>query len=108
MQPEPERIQEIQQALIREGYLTQEPTGKWDDATRAAMRRYQEANGFTVTGLPEAKTLMKLGLGPHPLAQDADPRVVGSASISPAAKPDAPPAPGTNGSPHADPPPNEK
>lgn len=108
MQPEPERIQEIQQALIREGYLAQEPTGKWDDATRSAMRHYQQANGFTVTGLPEAKTLMKLGLGSHPLPPEVDPSVVGSASISPAAKPDSPSAQGTNGSSDPDPPPNEK
>lgn len=67
---QPERITEIQQALTRAGYLNQEPTGKWDDPTRDAMRRYQEANGFPNTGLPEAKSLMKLGLGPHPLPDD--------------------------------------
>ena len=69
---QPERITEIQQALTKAGYLNQEPTGKWDDPTRDAMRRYQEANGFPNTGLPEAKSLMKLGLGPHPLPQELD------------------------------------
>jgi peptidoglycan hydrolase-like protein with peptidoglycan-binding domain len=99
LQPEPERIQEIQEALIREGYLTQEPTGKWDDATRNAMRHYQESKGFRATGLPEAKTLMKLGLGPHPLPESLDPSVVGSAQInSPAGNtvlpgPQGPPTP---------------
>ena len=83
LQPEPSRIEEIQQALIREGYLKQEATGKWDDATRAAMRAFQQANGFEVTGLPESKALMKLGLGPHPLPEDADPSLVGSARSSP-------------------------
>lgn len=83
MQPQPERIVEIQQALIREGYLKQEASGKWDDATREAMRNYQAANGFEATGLPEAKTLMKLGLGPHPLSEDADPSVAGNASATP-------------------------
>jgi peptidoglycan hydrolase-like protein with peptidoglycan-binding domain len=90
MRPSEDRITEIQQALIREGYLKQEATGKWDDATRSAMRNYQQANGFNVTGLPEAKALMKLGLGPHPLPEDADPTVAGQASINPPAKTDSP------------------
>jgi peptidoglycan hydrolase-like protein with peptidoglycan-binding domain len=85
LQPDPSRIQEIQQALIREGYLKQEATGKWDEATRAAMRAFQQANGFEVTGLPEAKALMKLGLGPHPLPESVDPNMVGSARSAPPA-----------------------
>jgi hypothetical protein len=63
----PARVIQIQDALIKAGYLTGQPTGEWDAATSEAMRRYQAANGFDVTGLPEAKPLMKLGLGPHPL-----------------------------------------
>jgi hypothetical protein len=72
LRPEPERIQEIQQALVQAGYLNAEPNGRWDDQTREAMRRYQADHGFPVTGLPEAKSLMKLGLGPHPLPADLD------------------------------------
>lgn len=67
---EPGRVEEIQKALASAGYLQGEPSGTWDDATRAAMRRYQTNNGFPATGLPEAKSLMKLGLGPHPLPAD--------------------------------------
>ncbi len=67
---DPQRVTEIQQALIREGALNGPPTGNWDDATRDAMRHYQSNNGFTATGLPDAKSLMKLGLGPHPLPED--------------------------------------
>lgn len=63
----PDRIKQIQQALVKAGDLKEEPTGRWDTATRKAMREYQVQNGFTPTGLPEAKPLMKLGLGPHPL-----------------------------------------
>jgi len=70
---EPERIKEIQQALVQVGYLNQEPDGNWDDATRDAMRRYQADHGFPTTGMPEAKSLLKLGLGPHPLPPEADP-----------------------------------
>jgi len=69
---QPERISEIQQGLVKAGYLNQEPNGQWDDPTRDAMRRYQRANGFPDTGLPEAKSLMKLGLGPHPLPEELD------------------------------------
>ena len=72
MRPESDRIGQIQQALVKSGYLSGDPTGRWDDQTREAMRRYQADNGFPVTGLPEAKTLMKLGLGPHPLPPELD------------------------------------
>ena len=67
---------------MRECFLKQEANGKWDSATRDAMRSFQQANGCQVTGLPEAKTLMKLGLGPHPLPADVDPSIVGRASTS--------------------------
>jgi peptidoglycan hydrolase-like protein with peptidoglycan-binding domain len=66
----PGRAVEIQRALSQSGYYRGEPTGRWDDQTRDAMRRYQAANGFGVTGLPDAKSLMKLGLGPHPLPDE--------------------------------------
>ncbi|MBI4462066.1 MAG: peptidoglycan-binding protein [Acidobacteria bacterium] len=63
--PTPERIREIQQALIREGYLEGEPTGKWDAATAAAMRRLQKDNGRPQTAKPDALSLIALGLGPE-------------------------------------------
>jgi peptidoglycan hydrolase-like protein with peptidoglycan-binding domain len=69
---QPDRVTEIQRALAQAGYLKEEPTGKWDDQTRAAMLRYQSDHGFPTTGLPEAKSLMKLGLGPHPLPAELD------------------------------------
>jgi hypothetical protein len=72
---EPERVQAIQQALGREGYLQGEPNGQWDERTRAAMVRYQSDHGFPATGLPEAKSLMKLGLGSHPLPATLDPGI---------------------------------
>ena len=68
----PERVSEIQSALIRDGYLQGEPSGEWDARTRDAMLRYQTMHGFPATGLPEAKSLMKLGLGPHPLPAALD------------------------------------
>jgi peptidoglycan hydrolase-like protein with peptidoglycan-binding domain len=86
--PESKRIREIQQALINVGYLRGSPTGKWSTATREAMKRYQTDHGFKVTGRPEAKSLMKLGLGPHPLPPETDPSLNPSPTTqdSPAAR----------------------
>ncbi len=81
--PEPKRIREIQKALIKVGYLKGSPTGRWSTATRNAMKRFQKDNGFRVTGLPESKTLMKLGLGPHPLPPELDPTAKDDPSETP-------------------------
>ena len=64
---QPERVREIQEALVKAGFLHEKPDGVWGSSTRDAMKQYQKQNGFTPTGLPEAKPLMLLGLGPHPL-----------------------------------------
>jgi len=98
MRPAPERIEEIQQALSQAGYLKAQPNGRWDDQTREAMRRYQADHGFPATGLPEAKSLMKLGLGPHPLPTDLDTSNVAKpgANGNTTAAPNAPTAPATS------------
>lgn len=85
---DPARAAEIQQALIARGYLNQPATGVWDDSTRAAMRRFQAENQFPTTGLPEAKSLMKLGLGPHPLPEELDPAAQARAQVMPPGSPD--------------------
>jgi murein L,D-transpeptidase YcbB/YkuD len=61
--PTPDRIQEIQTALNREGYYREEPSGKWDTETQDALRRFQEEHGMTGSGKLDATTLQKLGLG---------------------------------------------
>ena len=58
------RATEIQQALIREHYLTGEPTGQWDSATAAAMQKYQSDQGWQTKLMPDSRALKKLGLGP--------------------------------------------
>ena len=75
--PEPARIQEIQQALIDRGYLQPSATGKWDGASSEAMRRFQRENGLDETGKFDARSLIKLGLGP-PTAGVAAPRELAS------------------------------
>jgi hypothetical protein len=59
-----DRAREIQGALIREHYLTGEPSGKWDARTKAAMAKYQEDHGWQSKRLPDARALIELGLGP--------------------------------------------
>jgi peptidoglycan hydrolase-like protein with peptidoglycan-binding domain len=58
------RTLEIQQALIREHYMSGDPSGKFDDATQQALRRYQAANRWQSKTVPDARALIKLGLGP--------------------------------------------
>ena len=59
-----QRAAEIQEALIREHYLSGEPSGVWDDATQKAMVRYQAENGWQTKVIPDSRALFKLGLGP--------------------------------------------
>lgn len=59
-----ERTAAIQSALIREHYLTGEPSGVWDQASKDAMLRYQAANGWQTKITPDSRALIKLGLGP--------------------------------------------
>jgi len=59
-----QRAREIQQALIREHYLSGEPSGGWDDATQKAMQKFQADNGWQDKTTPDSRALIKLGLGP--------------------------------------------
>ncbi len=62
---QPERAREIQSALIREHYLSGEPSGAWDTRTQEAMARYQTDNGWQSKVTPDSRALIKLGLGPN-------------------------------------------
>lgn len=59
-----ERAQAIQEALIREHYLSGEATGTWNQASEEAMRRYQADHGWQSKTVPDSRALIKLGLGP--------------------------------------------
>jgi len=63
MAPTPDRIKEIQSALQREGAYDGQPTGRWDEPTADAMKKYQDKNGLNPTGKIDARSLQKLGLG---------------------------------------------
>ena len=59
----PERASAIQDALVKAGYL-KETSGIWDAGTQTAMEKLQADNGWQVKLVPDARALIKLGLGP--------------------------------------------
>jgi hypothetical protein len=59
-----ERAMQIQQALIREHYLSGDASGSWDASSIAAMRKYQNDQGWQTKLMPDSRALKKLGLGP--------------------------------------------
>lgn len=59
-----DRALQIQQALIRQHYMTGDPSGSWDSGSVAAMQKYQSDNGWQTRLTPDARALKKLGLGP--------------------------------------------
>jgi peptidoglycan hydrolase-like protein with peptidoglycan-binding domain len=61
-----DRATEIQAALIKQGYLSGEPSGAWDSQTSAAMAKFQGDNGWQTKITPDARGLNKLGLGSAP------------------------------------------
>jgi peptidoglycan hydrolase-like protein with peptidoglycan-binding domain len=73
---DPERATEIQQALIKNGYMSGEPSGVWDAQSAAAMQKLQADNGWQTKITPDSRALIKLGLGPQQdtLATNAGPQ----------------------------------
>jgi hypothetical protein len=61
---DPQRAQEIQEALIREHYLNGDAAGSWNQTSEDAMRRYQADHGWQSKSVPDARALISLGLGP--------------------------------------------
>jgi len=59
-----ERAQAIQEALIREHYLTGDANGSWNQSSEEAMRRYQADHGWQSKTVPDSRALISLGLGP--------------------------------------------
>jgi len=61
---DPDRATEIQTVLIRQKYLTGEPSGQWDSETEAAMQKYQADHGWQTKLTPDSRAIIMLGLGP--------------------------------------------
>jgi len=58
-----QRVQSIQDALVREHYMSK-ANGKWDATTQDALKKYQADNGWQSKVVPDSRALIKLGLGP--------------------------------------------
>jgi len=84
-----QRATEIQTSLIKAGYLSGEPSGHWDAASQAAMIKLQSDNGWQTKLVPDARALIKLGLGPENAAEAAatNPSTASNASPSAGQKP---------------------
>jgi peptidoglycan hydrolase-like protein with peptidoglycan-binding domain len=86
-----ERTRQIQEALIRQNYLTGEADGNWDERTQDAMRRYQGDHGWQSKVLPDSRALIKLGLGPdhsgvlNPETAAVSPYATGTPASTPSA-----------------------
>ena len=81
-QIEPERATEIQNALIREHYLTSPASGQWDATTEAAMQKFQADHGWQTKLTPDSRALIKLGLGPKNDAPETASNTAGSTQFS--------------------------
>jgi hypothetical protein len=85
--PLPERLVEIEAALIRHGFLAGEADGVWDDASIEALKRFQERHDIKPTGKLSSLSLIALGLGPQraPFQAAALPGTVNAAPQQPLA-----------------------
>jgi hypothetical protein len=79
-----ERATQIQEALIKAGYLTGQPTGHWDAASEAAMQKVQADNGWQTKLVPDSRALIKLGLGPSTASVSSLSSPGGSIAAAPA------------------------
>jgi hypothetical protein len=57
-----EQINQAQVLLKQRNFYGGEQTGKLDDATRAGLKQYQQAEGLKVTGTLNKLTLEKMGI----------------------------------------------
>ena len=64
LHPDPERYQQIQQALADKGYFKGEVNGQWGDDSLDALKRFQGDQKIDPDGHLNALTLIGLGLGP--------------------------------------------
>lgn len=61
----PGSARRIQEALRARGLLAEEPSGELDEATSAALRRFQRGQQLAQTGAPDRETLRRLGVDPQ-------------------------------------------
>lgn len=64
LHPDPERYQQIQQALADRGYFKGDVNGVWGDDSVDALKRFQADQKLDNDGKINALSLIDLGLGP--------------------------------------------
>lgn len=64
LHPDPERYQQIQQALADRGYFKGQVNGAWGDDSVDALKRFQADQKLDTDGKINALSLIGLGLGP--------------------------------------------
>ena len=71
----PGGVEKIQKALADRGYLDVDRAkkGEIDEATSAAIRKFQSDQGLARTGNPDHETLRRLGLDPDSLFRKSAP-----------------------------------
>lgn len=64
LHPDPERYQQIQQALADRGYFKGQVNGDWGDDSVEALKKFQADQKMDTDGKINALSLIGLGLGP--------------------------------------------
>ena len=88
--PAPERVQEIERALVEKGFMTAEPDVNWDQATTDAVKRFQQSENLPADGRLSALTLIALGMA-KPTTVTATPASLAAPAATPPPPPPAPP-----------------
>src|SRR4030095_13142585 len=57
-----DQVNQAQALLKQRNFYSGEPTGNLDDAPRAGLKQYQQAEGLKVTGTLNKMTLEKMGI----------------------------------------------
>ncbi len=102
LHPDPERYQQIQQALADRGYFKGTVNGQWSDDSVDALKRFQTDQKLDADGKINALSLTGLGLGPRHDGSTAG-TVPLSATDSALAPPDPTPTPAAPPSPPQNP-----
>ncbi|MBL8291096.1 MAG: peptidoglycan-binding protein [Bryobacterales bacterium] len=91
-QPTPDRVKDIQSALISRGYMQGEADGNWGGSTVDALKRFQQDQNLNADGKLTSMSLIALGLGPKRSGLAAVPK---PAAVPAQASPDqvTPPVP---------------
>jgi Putative peptidoglycan binding domain len=113
LHPDPERYQQIQQALADKGYFKGQVNGVWGDDSVDALKRFQADQKLDNDGHLNALTLTGLGLGPKHDRDFAGPSAVSTPTnlpndSAPKASPTTPLAPVANTTGATGPPPSDQ